>query len=99
MDPEEGTEVWRKSLPEGGVSQPVPVAGAMLVSTTRYGIFLFSPLDGGVIDGIDMGSGFAMTPAAYGLRAFVVSNGGSLVQLHIAAPVRNPKGPSFVPPV
>ena len=28
LEPEEGTELWRKSLPEGGVSQPVPVAGS-----------------------------------------------------------------------
>lgn len=99
LDPEEGTEIWRKTLPEGGVSSPVPIAGAMLVSTTRYGLFLFSPLDGGVIDGIDMGSGFAMAPAAHGLRAYVVSNGGSLVQVHVAAPTRGKRtGMAFVPP-
>ena len=50
---EDGREVWRRPLPDGGVSAPVPIAGALMVSTTRYGLFLFSPLDGGVIDGLD----------------------------------------------
>lgn len=92
LSPEDGTEIWRRTLPEGGVSSPVPIAGALLVATTRYGLFLFSPLDGGVIDGVDVGSGFAMTPAAHGLRAFVLSNGGSFVQVHVAAPLRKTRG-------
>ena len=31
-------------------------AGAVLVGTTRYGLYLFQPLDGGVIDGIEPGT-------------------------------------------
>ena len=84
----DGHDLWRRSLPEGGVSAPVPVAGALLVSTTRYGLFLFSPLDGAVIDGLETGSGFAMTPAASGRRAFVMSNQGALLGLHVDGPVR-----------
>lgn len=98
LEVEEGTEAWRKTLPEGGVSAPVPIAGAMLVSTTRYGLFLFSPLDGGVIDGVDTGTGFSMTPAAFGQRAFVVSNGGSLVQVQVAGPVRRESTSGMHPP-
>ena len=60
---EDGHEVWRRPLPDGGVSAPVPIAGALLVSTTRYGLFLFSPLDGGVIDGLDLSNGVAMAPS------------------------------------
>jgi outer membrane protein assembly factor BamB len=88
LDVNDGHEVWRRALPEGGVSAPVPVAGALLVSTTRYGLFLFSPLDGAVIDGLETGSGFAMTPAALGRRAFVMSNQGALLGLHVDGPVR-----------
>jgi outer membrane protein assembly factor BamB len=86
LDPHDGHTIWRRSLPEGGVTAPTPIEGALLVGTTRYGIFLFSPLDGGVIDGIQTGSGFAMTPAAYGRRAFVMSNGGVLLGLQIDPP-------------
>ncbi len=93
LDPNDGRTLWRRSLPEGGVTAPVPVAGAVLVGTTRYGIFLFSPLDGAMIDGIETGNGFAMTPAAYGKRAFVVTNGGQLLGLGIQTPtVSGPKG-------
>lgn len=87
IDPEDGRTIWRRNLPEGGVTAPVPVAGALLVGTTRYGIFLFSPLDGAMIDGIDTGGGIAMTPAAYGRRAYVMTNGGALLGLHIEPPV------------
>lgn len=88
MDPEDGRVVWRRDLPEGGISAPVPVAGALLVTTSRYGLFLFSPLDGAVIDGIDTGGSLSTTPAAYGRRAFLLTNGGSLLGVHITAPVQ-----------
>ncbi len=87
LDPDEGAEIWRRSLPEGGVTTPVPIAGALLVSSTRYGLFLFSPLDGGVIDGLSLGSGISMPAAAYGRRAFVVTNGGTLVSLQVQPPI------------
>jgi outer membrane protein assembly factor BamB len=92
LDPEDGRVLWRKDLPEGGISRPVPVAGALLVATTRYGLFLFSPLDGGLIDGIEPGGGIAMTPAAYGRRAFMLTNAGVLVGVHVEAPVVGPGG-------
>ncbi len=86
LNPEDGTEEWRQPLPVGGVSAPAQVAGALLVSTTRYGLFLMSPLTGQVIDGIDPGLGFAMAPAGYGNRAFVLSNGGWWLSLHVSPP-------------
>jgi outer membrane protein assembly factor BamB len=86
FDPNDGHTVWRRNLPEGGMTAPEPIEGALLVGTTRYGLFLFSPLDGGVIDGISTGNGFAMTPAAYGRRAFVMSNGGGFLGLTVEPP-------------
>jgi outer membrane protein assembly factor BamB len=86
LSPEDGHEIWRRSLPEGGISAPVPVAGAVLVSTSRYGLHLFSPLDGGVIDGIDLSGGLSMTPAVMGHHAYVVSNTGTLIGLYVDAP-------------
>ncbi|MCC6558557.1 MAG: PQQ-binding-like beta-propeller repeat protein [Polyangiaceae bacterium] len=86
LDPEDGRTIWRRNLPEGGISAPVPWVGALLVATTRYGLFLFSPTDGAVIDGIDTGGGVAMTPAVHGRRAFVLTNGGALLGLHVQAP-------------
>jgi outer membrane protein assembly factor BamB len=92
IDPETGESLWRRELPEGGVTAPAPIAGAFLVGTTRYGLFLLSPLDGGVIDGIEPGNEFAMTPATAGFRAFLLTNGGQLVGVHVAPP------PAWVPP-
>lgn len=86
LDPETGRDVWRRALPAGGVSAPVPINGALLVNTSKLGVFLVSPVDGGVIDGIHMLDGSAHTPAAYGNRAFVVSNHGDLLSLYIAPP-------------
>jgi hypothetical protein len=73
-------------LPDVGVSAPVPIAGALLVSTTLHGLFLMSPIDGSVIDGMHTGAGFSMAPAAYGLRAFILSNSGSLLSIHVTPP-------------
>jgi outer membrane protein assembly factor BamB len=87
LDPETGSEVWRRSLPSGGVSAPVPISGALLVSTTRLGIFLLSPLGGDLIDGIHLADGSAMTPAAEGTRAFVLTNAGSLLALRVEPPL------------
>lgn len=87
LDPKDnGRTLWRRNLPEGGMTAPVPWQGALLVGTTRYGLFLFSPLDGAVIDGIDTGTGIAMTPAAHGRRAFVLTNGGTLLGVDIQPP-------------
>ena len=88
LDPNDGREIWRRSLPEGGVSAPVAIAGALVVSTTRYGLFLVSPIDGAVMDGIETGSGFAMTPAAYGTRVFAMTNEGALLGIHLDLPSR-----------
>ena len=93
LDPNDGRTLWRRNLPEGGVTAPVPIEGAVLVGTTRYGIFLFSPLDGAMIDGIETGNGFAMTPAAYGKRAYVMTNGGQLLGFGLQTPKSSgPKG-------
>lgn len=88
LDPTaQGRMLWRNRVPEGGITAPAYVAGAILVGTTRYGAFLISPLNGKVIDGLDMGGGFAHTPAAYGTRAFLFSNAGRLLGLHVAPPL------------
>ena len=96
LDPETGRELWRRSLPVGGASAPVPIAGALLFSASQSGVFLISPLGGEMIDGIHMADGSSMTPAAFGNRAFVLTNGGSLLSLRVTppysalAPSRNP---------
>lgn len=88
IDPETGRTLWRRNLPEGGITAAAPIEGALLVGTTRYGLFLFTPLDGALMDGIETGGGFAQTPATFGRRAFVLSNGGSLLDLYIEPPKR-----------
>jgi outer membrane protein assembly factor BamB len=88
LDPETGRDEWRRELPDGGVSAPVVVNGALLVNTTKLGVFLLSPIDGSIIDGIHLTDGSSHTPAAYGNRAFVVSNSGDLMSLYIAKPDR-----------
>jgi outer membrane protein assembly factor BamB len=97
LDVETGQEKWRRPLPEGGLSAVVPAAGALLIATSRYGLFLVSPLDGAVIDGIETSNGFASTPAAYGRRAFALTNQGVLLSIVIDAPWRSPHEPTREP--
>jgi outer membrane protein assembly factor BamB len=86
IDPATGRVLWRIPIPDGGVTAPAPVAGALLVGTTNYGAFLLSPRDGRPIDGFDLGSGFSQTPATFGTRGFVMSNGGTLVAVQVEPP-------------
>jgi outer membrane protein assembly factor BamB len=86
LDPKDGRTVWRRNLPEGGMTAPVPIQGALLVGTSRYGLFLFSPLDGGTIDGVLTGTGFAMTPAVFGRRAYLMTNGGAMLGIYVQPP-------------
>jgi outer membrane protein assembly factor BamB len=87
VDPPTGRVVWRIPVPEGGVTAPASISGALLVGTTRYGAFLLAPRDGRAIDGIDLGTGFSQTPAAIGDRAYLLTNGGTLLALQAAPPV------------
>ncbi|MGO9834970.1 MAG: PQQ-binding-like beta-propeller repeat protein [Polyangiaceae bacterium] len=86
LDPATGGTIWRVPIPEGGVTAPASIAGALLIGTTEYGAFLLSPLDGRRIDGFDLGTGFSQTPAAYGDRGFLLSNAGTLVGVQVDAP-------------
>jgi outer membrane protein assembly factor BamB len=86
LDPTNGHMLWRMPIPEGGVTAPVAVSGALLVGTTQYGAFLLSPLNGRPIDGFDLGTGFSQTPAGYGARAFMMSNAGTLLGIEIDPP-------------
>jgi outer membrane protein assembly factor BamB len=87
IDPFTGRVLWRNKVPEGGVTAPVPLAGAILVGTSRYGLFLMSPRNGKVIDGIDLGTGFSQTPAAFGTRAYVTTNSGTFIGVGITPPL------------
>jgi outer membrane protein assembly factor BamB len=86
LDPATGDELWQRDLPNGGVSKPAFIAGAMLVTTTTQGVYLLSPLNGGVIDGFHTELGLAAAPVAHGERAYVVGNGGQLLALSVHAP-------------
>lgn len=87
LDPSNGRIVWRNKLPEGGVTAPVPIAGAILIGTSAYGMFLISPRNGKVIDGVDLGTGFAQTPATFGGRAYTMTNTGTFIGVSVAPPL------------
>jgi outer membrane protein assembly factor BamB len=87
LDPATGKQLWRITIPEGGMTSPAPVSGALVVGTTRYGMFLLSPLNGRAIDGLDLGTGFAETPATYGDRAYTMSNAGTLLGVQVEPPI------------
>ncbi len=91
VDPFTGRVLWKNKVPEGGITAPTPMGGAILVGTTRYGLFLMSPRNGKVIDGIDLGTGFSQTAAAYGGRAFVMTNAGTLLGLEVSPPLSSKK--------
>jgi outer membrane protein assembly factor BamB len=87
LDPYTGRVVWRDKVPEGGVTAPIAVAGGILVGTSRYGLFLMSPRNGMVIDGIDLGTGFAQTPAGFGSRAYAMTNAGTFIGVAVTPPL------------
>ena len=87
IDPVDGRVLWADKLPEGGMTAPVAVAGAIILGTTRYGLFLISPRDGKVIDSVDLGSGFALVPAAFGARAYTMTNAGTFLGVAIRPPL------------
>lgn len=87
LDAYTGRVVWRNKVPEGGITAPVPVAGALLVGTSRYGLFLLSPRNGRVIDGFDLNTGFAQTPAAFGGRAYAMTNAGTFLGIAVTPPL------------
>jgi outer membrane protein assembly factor BamB len=87
LEPATGRQTWRIPLPEGGITAPVQVEGAFVVGTTRYGLFLMSPINGKPIDGIDLGSGFSQTPAAWGDRVYAMTNQGTFLGLQVESPV------------
>lgn len=87
LDPATGEELWQRDLPSGGVSKPAFVNGAMVVTSSSHGVYLVSPLNGGVIDGFHTQVGLAAAPTAYGSRAYVIGNSGRLLALSVHAPV------------
>ena len=87
LEPENGRKIWRIAVPEGGITAPTAVAGGIVLGTTRYGLFLLSPIDGRVIDGINLDSGFAVTPATYGNRLYAMTNSGTLLGIGIDPPL------------
>lgn len=95
LDPETGAEVWRRDLPLGGVSHPVPVAGAILIGSSQLGLYLLSPIDGSLIDGIHFNTGVSGTPAAVGRRAYVLTNGGTLLGLTVNPPGYPDRAPNY----
>lgn len=94
LDPETGEEVWRQEVPRGGISGSAFVDGALVVNASQLGTFLISPVDGSIIDGYHFDFGASGTPAAYGQRAFVMTNGGKLLALQITPP-RKGRGPNY----
>ncbi len=98
LDPDSGEPVWRRELPAGGVSAPVPIVGALIVTTSQLGVYLLSPTDGSLIDGVHLAHGASAAPAAYGTRAFVLSDSGQLFGLQITPPNLSPP-PSPLPPI
>jgi len=91
LEPNSGRKIWQVPIPEGGITAPMPIAGALIVGTTRYGLFLISPRNGKVIDGFDLGTGFSQTPAVFGNRAFAMSNHGTVVGIQVDPPVVHEK--------
>jgi outer membrane protein assembly factor BamB len=87
LEPTTGRVVWRIQIPEGGITAPVAVAGALLVGTTQYGLFLLSPRNGRVIDAIDLDSGFAEAATAFGNHAYLISNLGTVLGVVVEPPV------------
>lgn len=90
LDPKTGEVRWRREGPRGSLGHPVALAGALLVTSSKLGLFLFEPQQGRPIDAIDPGTGFSAGAAAWGNKAFVLTNAGVLLGLEIVPPTREP---------
>jgi len=86
IDASDGSMVWRSRLPDGGVAGPVPFADALLVSASQLGLYLVSPTNGRVIDGIHLTDGITALPAALGNHAYALTNWGVLMSIHASSP-------------
>jgi outer membrane protein assembly factor BamB len=86
IDPKTGDVRWRRPAPRGTLAHPVQIAGALLVTSSKLGLFLFDVQSGLPIDGIDPGTGFTAGARAYGNRAFVLTNAGTLLGLEVVPP-------------
>lgn len=98
LDPENGAVQWRNRLPSGGVHAPQEFGGAILLTASQLGVFLVNPLDGRVIDGIHSTDGMDAQAGVAGARAFVLTNAGNLLALHLTRPVNDwePQTPSIL---
>lgn len=95
LNPDTGEEVWRRDLPHGGVSHPVAWAGAILIGASQLGLYLLSPVDGSLIDGIHLDAGAWGTPAALGRRAYLLTNGGHFLGMSIGVPGIDRDAPDY----
>ncbi len=93
LDPKTGDVRWRREGPRGTLGHPVAIGGALLVTSSKLGLFLFDPLGGFAIDGIDPGTGFSAGARAHGNKAFVLTNGGVLLGLEVVPPTTEPRTP------
>jgi hypothetical protein len=82
----------------GGAHSPQNFGGAILVTASQLGVFLVNPLDGRVIDGIHATDGISARAGVAGARAFVLTNGGNFLALHLTAPIDDwePTSPSLL---
>jgi outer membrane protein assembly factor BamB len=86
LDPRTGEARWHLAAPKGGVTAPTEVAGALAIGTGRNGLFLVSPRNGRVIDGLDATDGFTARPVAHRYGLFALSNTGALLGLRVTPP-------------
>lgn len=86
LDPETGAPVWRRDLPQGGVSAVTKASGLLLVGASQLGLYALSPVDGSLVDGMHFDLGVSAAPVGLGRRAFVMTNGGNFLAFTIGAP-------------
>jgi outer membrane protein assembly factor BamB len=86
LDPKSGEPRWHLKAPVGGITAPTEVAGALVIGTGRNGLFLVSPRNGKVIDGLDVTDGFTARPATTAHGIFALSNTGVLLGLRVTPP-------------
>lgn len=86
LDPKSGEPRWHLKAPNGGITAPSEVAGALVLGTGRNGLFLVSPRNGKVIDGLDVTDGFTARPTTTSHGVFALSNTGVLLGLRVTPP-------------
>ena len=83
VDARDGSILWNRRFSSGVLTTPVVHGDILLVADSEGGLYVVRQGDGELLQQIKTGDGFSSPPSVSGSRAFILSNGGTLLSLYI----------------